>query len=141
MGGFMSISASGGNLGHIELFNNDKTGQFLYPYAVSTSADTLTQMLLEVYQGQKATTLGAFGTDFAALLTAGPQLSGILGTFYTSSCVGAHIGQAPGITGATNIAYPFPFAAVAPGYSFCIECQSAGVRILGGVWWMVDGAP
>ena len=141
MAGAIQINASGGNLAHVELYNNDKSGNYLYPYSLSTAGSAVTQFTIEYYQGQKATINGVYGTDFAALLIGGPQLAGLFGGFYSASCVGTHIGQSPGAAGGANVYQAFPYAAVPPGYSFCLECQSANVTMVGAIWWLVDGAP
>ena len=135
------MGASGGNLGHVELYNNDKSGNFLYPYAINCAASSISQFTIENYQGQKATTIGATPFDYGPLILGGPLLAGVIGGFYSASCMGNHIGQGAAPQGGFHAQMDFPYAAVPPGYSFCLECQTAGDVVVCGIWWLVDGAP
>src|SRR5260370_34883642 len=99
MAGAIQINASGGNLAHVELYNNDKSGNYLYPYSLSTAGSAVTQFTIEYYQGQNATINGVYGTDFAPLLIRRPQLAGLFGGFYFASRRGTRMRDSPGAVG------------------------------------------
>src|SRR5260370_38283726 len=93
MAGAIQINASGGNLAHVELYNNDKSGNYLYPYSLSTAGAAVTQFTIEYYQGRKAPINGVTATDLPALLISGPNPAGLCGRFYFSMFVGTPYGQ------------------------------------------------
>jgi hypothetical protein len=141
MGGALLLGGSAGQLGHNEVYNDSSSGSYLYIYSVTPAAGTISQFTIEWYKGQKATVVGAFPFDYGPLVVGGPQLSGIFGAFYSPSCVGNHIGQAASPSGGYSWTPGYPIAVIAPGYSFCLECQTAGQAVVCGINWMVDGSP
>ncbi len=139
MGGVLQVAASGGNLGHVELFNNSAQGLYLYVWGLNAAASVTTQFTLEGYSGQKGTLVDSLST--APLLIGGPLLPGIIKGFYSAACVGQHFGQASASLGGQWSPNAYPICVIPPGYSACQECQSAGVIVVCAFVWTVDDQP
>jgi hypothetical protein len=141
MSGELTVNASVGNLSHVELYNDSTSGSWLYVYRIGLATQNQVPVLLENYQGKKATTPGVYLTDFGPVIPGGPQLAGAFGAFYSVACVGVHQLVLPGPAGGAFFDSLAPFVALPPGYACCLESDGANALLIGSFTWVVDKAP
>jgi hypothetical protein len=140
MGGWTSITAAGGHLPHISLFNNATDGSYLYVLDFQGSTSGNASLTFELGYGTFGQNIDPNST--AKLVTNEPVGWGQFGTFQTTACVTPHIGG----SGNAQVNSPafnnrYPLAILSPGFSFIIEGSNAGTSLVGGLWWYVGDTP
>jgi hypothetical protein len=135
MGGYAPIAATGGATTYCAVYNNDTAGNYLWILGLQCAWSAGQDIIFEIIQGNPG---GTPVTPAAyPIVSNGPIYAGQLQTFYSSVCIGNHIGGAGGpAPGQFTWPHEWPVCVVAPGQAFAVQtgAESSALSI-NAVWY------
>ena len=141
MGGFGLSAGVSGN--YVAVYNNDKTGNYLWIIAATVGGTNNTDVVFEnIPFNPNGTTVSSGNIGSFPVVTDAPLLSGQMQIFESPVCLGSHVGYASNVT-AVPYQWPhdWPMAIVAPGSAFGFQCLAPFSAITVGLWWWVGPTP
>ena len=140
MGGWDTFNQASA-FANIIVFNNDRTGNYLYILSVQGSTDTNSAINFTILP--PGTTYTAAVQPAAALKNDGPLRAGLLGHFASTTCLAlSHIGGSGNAqVNSFSTGFDYPIAVIQPGYMFGVETHTLSATLLAGIVWYVGPAP